>query len=452
MQIKIKLELPMSRKKALLNELASAFNDQDNVYYIIDEVFKSIQAFHKVKLIEDDYFNVVFNDICQKIFNVEAQRPSVIDLYDLNDIVIRQLTDYIIEHIDDFQTEKIIYKKQSQNEYKKLYKQERKSRGLEVSDTEDNDEENDISDETYEKSNIKEIFEEERKPQKKVKKIDIKSNSIKNGIKNVMKPMNNKIGGGNAMKNTIGSGMTGLQIQKQEELKTLILDLTEIETMFNLDNVKSICLKTVDLINSDYIINKNNNYFTFKLLLQPEPKELYTDEIKLEIEEGNYDIITLIYTITQQMNKLTEHHQFDITLNKLNDIITISCINEEQQFQLSDGPLLDILGFKKSNMTSNSFIGQKPFFLSKRRTLSLGICLNNMEPIIYNVLYLNYGSSRTGCDNESTSITTEERTLVHPEVLHTFKNPISIDNIYLDFDTFNFRGVPFFVKLEIKYF
>jgi hypothetical protein len=444
----------MSRKKVLLNELASAFNDQDNVYYIIEEVFKSIQAFHKVKLIEDDYFNVVFNDICQKIFNVEAQRPSVIDLYDLNDIVIRQLTDYIIDHIDDFQTEKIIYKKQSQNEYKKLYKQERKSRGLDVSDTEDEDD-NDEENDTEIQSNIKEIFEEERKPQKKVKKIGVKTNimkSMKNGIKNVIKPMNNKIGSGsNAIKNGIG----GLQIQKQEELKTLILDLTEIETMFNLDNVKSICLKTVDIINSDYMINKNNNYFTFKLLLQPEPKELYTDEIKVEIQEGNYDITTLIYTITQEMNKLTEY-LFDVTHYTLNDIITISCINEEQQFQLTDGPLLDILGFKSCNVTSNSFIGYKPFFLSKRRTLSLGICLNNMEPIIYNVLYLNYGSSRTGCSSSSTSGTggssVEERTIIQPDVLHTFKNPISIDNIYLDFDTFNFRGVPFFVKLEIKYF
>lgn len=429
----------MSRKKVLLNELATAFNDQDNVYYIIDEVFKSIQAFHKVKLIEDDYFNVVFNDICQKIFNVEAQRPSIIDLYDLNDIVIRQLTDYIIDHIDDFQTEKIIYKKQSQNEYKKLYKQERKSRGLEVSETED--EENYINEsQSNQSSSIKEIFEEDLKPQRKVKKIEVQKKDIKkNVIHNKINPIQNKIN---------GNSNSGIQIQKQQELKTLILDLTEIETMFNLDNVKSICLKTVDLINSDYIINKNNNYFTFKLLLQPEPKELYTDEIKLEIEEGNYDVMTLIYTITQEINKLTEHHQFNITSNRLNDIITISCINEEQQFQLSDGPLLDILGLKKSNLTSNSFIGYKPFFLSKRRTLSLGICLNNMEPIIYHVLYLNYGNG----NNTVTSGTTDERTLLHPNVLHTFKNPISIDNIYLDFDTFNFRGVPFFVKLEIKYF
>lgn len=392
----------MSRKKVLLNELAKAFNDQDNVYYIIEEVFKSIQAFHKVKLIEDDYFNVVFNDICQKIFNVEAQRPSVIDLYDLNDIVIRQLTDYIIDHIEDFQTEKIIYKKQSQNEYKRLYNQERKNRGLDVSDTEENED----------------IFEEEDKPKRK--NIQKRSLPQKKTILQPKQPQKKQ-------------QLKEVQIQGQEELKTLTLDLTEIETMFNLDNVKSICLKTVDIINSDYNITKNNNYFLFKLLLQPSPKELYTDEIRLEIEEGNYDYNQLFNIIINTMNELTNVGNFDINLNKLNNIVTLS--SEHNEFQLIDGPLLDILGIKKTDKSSTSFTGYKPIFLSKRRTLPLGICLNNMEPTIYEVLYFNL----------------EERTLIHPNVLHVYKNPISIDNIYLDFDTFNFRGVPFYVKLEIKY-
>jgi hypothetical protein len=398
----------MSRKKILLNELAIAFNDQDNVYYIIEEVFKSIQAFHKVKLIEDDYFNVVFNDICQKIFNVEAQRPSVIDLYDLNDIVIRQLTDYIIEHIEDFQTEKIIYKKQSQNEYKRLYNQERKNRGLDLSDTEENeDQENEY------------IFEEEdNKPKRK----NIQKRSLPQK-KTILQPKQSQK----------KQQLKEVQIQGQEELKTLTLDLTEIETMFNLDNVKSICLKTVDIINSDYIITKNNNYFLFKLLLQPEPKELYTDEIRLEINEGNYDYNQLFNIIIITMNELTNVGNFDINLNKLNNIVTLS--SEHNEFQLIDGPLLDILGIKKTDKSSSSFTGYKPIFLSKRRTLPLGICLNNMEPTIYEVLYFNL----------------EERTLIHPNVLHVYKNPISIDNIYLDFDTFNFRRVPFYVKLEIKY-
>jgi hypothetical protein len=386
----------MASRQRILNKLTDEFNSEDNIRFIIDETFKNIQAFHKVVVMEDDYFIDVFNDISNKIYNVESKRPNVISIYDLNDIVIKHLSDYIIDNIEDFDTKKIVNPKQSKSEYSSLLKNEKKRRGFNVSE----------SDTESGSENKREI------QKKRVSKRD--ENDLLKDLIETKKPKNKK-------KEILKS----VELNN-EKLTTLTLDLSEIDTMLHLDNVKSIELKSVDIINSDYIINNTNNHFSYRMLLQPKPKVLYSEEQKIEIAEGNYTLNSLI-------NAIQEHLNFGINIDEITDKIIFT---NEEEFEFTEGPLLNILGVKPNiNNETNRLVGFKPIILSKRRTLPLGISINNTEPIIYEMIYLN-----------------EYRTNIQLNKIQVYKTPISIDNIYLDFDTYNFREIPFFVKLEIVYF
>jgi hypothetical protein len=379
----------MSRQN-ILKKLTLDFNSGKNIKYIINEVFDIIAEELNVKVLEDSYFENVFNDISNKIYDVESERQQLLSLYQLNDIIIKHLSQYIINNIQDFETKKV--------------------------------------------SNLlsSKIFEEEpRKIKPKVRKIQNEPDvAIKPKIKETIKEEFKRK----------AEAKPELELNN-EILKTLTLDLTEIDTMVNLNNVKSITLKTIDIINSDYIINEFNNYLIIKVVLQNEPKLLYYPDQKIIIPEGNYtnnqlvDIIEILLNKEINTNVLNETDldqipEFKVSLNELTDKICISC---NILFELSKTELMDILGLEINKVLAEN-VSSKPLFLTKRRTLPLGISINNTEPIIQEMFYLE-----------------TPRTLLQLSSTQIYKSGISIDNIFLDFGNYNFRDTPFFVKLEIKY-
>lgn len=446
----------MSRRQIYLQELKQDFNSERNLDFIIDEIFKNIIAFKKVNIVEDDFFNHVFNDIATKVFNYESHGPNQIDLLDLNEIVINQLTDYINENIEEFQTKPIVYKKQSKQQYKQLVKEQRRERGLSVSETESESEE---EQEEYSKDNrinrntrrsetdnfLKEVIEKKSiKPKKisKAKKFIAKTHENKDNAKIKSKTKkNNSFTIEEKPDNQKNQGTVIIN----NKLNVLNLDLSENHTNIFLDNVKSIRLKLVDIINSDYIITENNNSFTFKIMIQPLidteqteeilKKVIYSEDYKITIPHGNYTKQFLLEKIQESMNKI-QNEEFEILFDEFSCLIKIQ--NIKHNFTLLEGPLLNLLGFSGTNLTSkDTFIIAKNIFnLHKRRTLPISIGINDTESIMDEIVHLN-----------------DLRTLYHfDNTIKIYNNPITLDSIYIDFDNYNFRGVPFFVKLEIIYF
>lgn len=482
----------MSRKQIYLQELQEDFNSERNLEFIIDEVFKNIIAFKKVNIIEDDFFNDVFNDISTKVFNYEGRGPNQIDIIDLNEIVIRQLTDYITENIEEFDTKPIVYKKQSKQQHSQLVREQRRERGLSVSESssekesEDSEYErnkpndrNDISnsriyrndrnginnrnnrsikkknsetdnflDEVIERKSIKPKI--KSKSKKKITETKNKSHDkIQDKIQDKTKKIRNKQNSFTIEEKPHNKQTQGTIIMN-DKLNVLNLDLSENHTNIFLDNVKSIRLKLVDIINSDYIITENNNSFSFKIMIQPlinlteeEPLEkiIYSEDYTVKIKPGNYTKLFLLHTIQNSMNEIDiDNSEFKITLNEFNCLVKIQ--NSKCNFTLLEGFLLNILGVSETNIESQitdtefSYVTAKNIFdLRKRRKLPISIGINDTESIIDEIVYLN-----------------DDRILYHFEnIIKVYNNPITLDSIYIDFDNYNFRGLPFFVKLEILY-
>lgn len=476
----------MSRKQIYLEELQDDFNSERNLDFIIDEVFKNIIAFKKVNIIEDDFFNDVFNDISTKVFNYEARGPNQIDLIDLNEIVIRQLTDYINENIEEFDTKPIVYKKQSKQQHSQLVREQRRERGLSVSESSSdkeseeeyeqketssrngrtynnernvrtyNNERNNVNNRSIKKKNFEtdnfldEVVERKSikpKIKNKTKKITETKNKSNDKIQDKTKKIRNKQNSFTIEEKPHNKPTQGTIIIN-DKLNVLNLDLSENHTNIFLDNVKSIRLKLVDIINSDYIITENNNSFSFKIMIQPlidltDPlqKIIYSEDYNIIIEPGNYTKESLLNTIQNSMNEIDIcNSEFKITFNQFNDFVTIQ--NSKCNFTLLEGPLLNKLGFSEINIESKiidtefSCITAKNIFdLRKRRKLPISIGINDTESIIDEIVYLN-----------------DSRILYHFEnIIKVYNNPITLDSIYIDFDNYNFRGLPFFVKLEILY-
>lgn len=457
----------MSRKQIYLQELQEDFNSERNLDFIIDEVFKNITAFKKINIVEDDYFNDVFNDISTKVFNYESRGVNQIDLIDLNNIVIDQLTEYISTNIEEFHTKPIVYKKQSKQQYNQLVREQRRERGLSISDIDDLD-----SDESYEEQknernidnkrnnirgstkmnertkqrNIKEDFLDEviekkfikPKIKSKVKKFVSQKEKIQEKTKKSIVKQNSF-----TIEEKPDNKQTQGKIIINDKLNVLNLDLCENHTDIFLDNVKSIRLKLVDIINSDYIITENNNFFMFKVqasidIETTDTKVIYSEDYKIIIKPGNYTKELLLNKIELCMNEKYTL-EFNVSFDEFTGFVKIQ--NTKCNFTLLEGPLLNILGFPQINSSSkiieDSFviIGEKIFDLRKRRRLPISIGINDTESIIDEIVYLN-----------------ESRMLYHFEnTVKIYNNPITLDSIYIDFDNYNFRGVPFFVKLEILY-
>lgn len=379
----------MSYARRLKQELFS----NENAEYLLSNIIKNIEAFCHVSLIENEHLMNVFEDVCISIFEVEIEND--IDIDDLNNIIIQEMTSYIKDDIQNFETIKKQKPKQSSNEHSKLLKRELKERGLDVEDDNDN-----VSD---------------QEPVSYTKPVITKK-------KNVIIRRTNK---SNSKSQDVNKN-----ILNQETLLHLNLNINEIETKFFLDNVSSIELKVIDIINSDYIITEHNNAITYINILQDhdnDNKKLFSEEILVKLHIGNYTKETFIDILQQELGSKFVVSQELIT-GKL-------IIESETTFELKKSPLVELLGIKYG-IHDKKHVSDRPFDLRKRRTLPVKIIINDTEPIINEIVYLNEGRTLTNFN----------------DVIKTYTNKVSISNIYIDFGDYNFRNTSFYIQLQLKYY
>lgn len=379
----------MSYARRLKQELFS----NENAEYLLSNIIKNIEAFCHVSLIENEHLMNVFEDVCISIFEVEIEND--IDIDDLNNIIIQEMTSYIKDDIQNFETIKKQKPKQSSNEHSKLLKRELKERGLDVEDDNDN-----VSD---------------QEPVSYTKPVIAKK-------KNVIIRRTNK---SNSKSQDVNKN-----ILNQETLLHLNLNINEIETKFFLDNVSSIELKVIDIINSDYIITEHNNAITYINILQDhdnDNKKLFSEEILVKLHIGNYTKETFIDILQQELGSKFVVSQELIT-GKL-------IIESETTFELKKSPLVELLGIKYG-IHDKKHVSDRPFDLRKRRTLPVKIIINDTEPIINEIVYLNEGRTLTNFN----------------DVIKTYTNKVSISNIYIDFGDYNFRNTSFYIQLQLKYY
>lgn len=392
----------MSYTRLLKKELFS----NENVEYLLSNIIKNIEAFCNVSLIENEHLMNVFEDVCISIFEVEIENN--IDIDDLNNIIIQEMTSYISDDIQNFETVKKQKPKQSNNEHSKLLKRELKERGLDVEEREDDNlsEPDTIS---YTKPVI---------PKKKnviIRRTNKNQDANKSHSKSQDVNKNRDV---------------NKNILNQETLLHLNLNINEIETKFFLDNVSSIELKVIDIINSDYIITEHNNTITYINILQDhdnDNKKLFSEEILVKLHIGNYTKETFIHTLQQELGS-----KFVVSQELITDKFIIE---SETTFELKDTPLAELLCIK-CGIPDKKHISDRPFDLRKRRTLPLKIIINDTEPIIDEIVYLNEGRTFTTFNN----------------VIKTYTNKVSISNIYIDFGGYNFRNTSFYIQLQLKYY
>src|SRR6476620_10717396 len=308
----------MVSRNQYLKNLTNNFNSNENIEFIIQQVFNTITSLKQIRIYEDDHFNNVFDEVATKVFNVESRKSGLIELDELNEIVIDQLVQYIDYNIADFDTEKVLFKKPSAKELSILERRERQERNMDVESISDSGDESKI------KRKKKKLLNEIVFHSKKKKKVISISGNSKNS--------RNLVDSGNS-KNLVDSGKVVSRINNKsdgiilnnENLSELNLDLDDQNTRFHLNNVKSISLKVVDIVNSDYLINNNNNYFVFKILLQPKTKVLYSQDFTITLPEGNYTYESLLNEIKLLMNNCIGdiNFKFDIKIEELTGKIVL---------------------------------------------------------------------------------------------------------------------------------
>lgn len=474
-----------------LRELKQYFNAERNINFIINETFKNILTFKKVEIIEDEYFNDIFNKVSTEVFRYHSRTPGV-DILELNNAVINELTDYIIANIDNFDTKKIVYKKQSKAQYDRMLREERKNRGMPVSDSDSNSDSNsedsydtlEYTDEDNVNVNTRKKGERRPLPSKKGRKpvhaeslkepdseseIDIprkktksKEKSFKKGtvVMDVTeKPKKKKIikrSATTSTKTPLTKPEKASKASKKFETSYiapemgciinsgdshfLSLDLNETSTSIHLDNVKSIRLKLVDVVNSDYMITKENCTLKYKMVIKGcetgDDKLIYSEDYTVSLQEGNYTKQSLMSVLKEATSLNGTNLDFLLcdTTNKL-------AIKSDKKFIFdweSSSSLLGFLGFTRTDTSASPtdiIVATNVFFLSKKRRLPISIGINDTDPIIEEIIYLDENRTCMNFDN----------------CIKIYTTPVTIDSIYIDFDTYNFRGVPFFVKLEFFY-
>jgi hypothetical protein len=383
----------MSYARLLKQELFS----NENVDYLLSNIIKNIEAFCHVTLVENEHIMNVFEDVCVSIFDVEIENN--IDINDLNNIIIQEMTSYITDDIQNFETTKIRKHKQSNNEHSKLLKMELKNRG--------------ISDDTSE---------QESDHDTPVKVVPKKKNVIIRRTNNRSQPKSEP------------KLQPNKNILNQETIEYLNLNINEIETKFYLDNVTSVELKVIDVINSDYIITENNNTLSYINILQDSDninKKLFSEEITVKLPVGNYTKESFVDVLNQQL-KCDNIYAKTASLDPLTEKLIIE---SETTFELKPCVLLDLLGIK-CETPYKKYMSHHPFDLRKRRTLPVKIIINDTEPIIDEIVHLNEGRTFTTFSN----------------IIKSYTNKVSISNIYVDFGDYNFRNTAFYIQLQLKYY
>lgn len=164
---------------------------------------------------------------------------------------------------------------------------------------------------------------------------------------------------------------------QEEKSIDIDLDISEIKM------IESEC------VSHDYNITNNNDTLIFLEKVQHD-KELYTDEKKIELEHGKYNIDTLIQELRFKFSQQNLHHKYYFYTDNITNKIAITTTNlgEEITHKISilrclkqETPLMfkilwdkstvsKTLGYERSiNEENHTFIGDYPIDLCKHSNL-----------------------------------------------------------------------------------
>jgi len=215
------------------------------------------------------------------------------------------------------------------------------------------------------------------------------------------------------------------------------LPITNEKCLVNIDNVKNIKILSMDIYNSDYIINEYNNVFSFREILNSNiSKPLYSECYNIVLDVGDYSPEELITELDKCINARSKY-KMKLCINKINN--KISFISDTLFDMLNcDNSILNILGFTNHSSNKNHYISDYPHRLNKKSVLDMNIYLNKTTPLFSECIFF-------GKDFHSIKEFDERLT-------KKFEcNGISVDSIDLDFGNYNFRGYTTTLIIEIMY-
>ena len=215
------------------------------------------------------------------------------------------------------------------------------------------------------------------------------------------------------------------------------LPITGEKGLVNIDNVKNIKILSMDIYNSDYIINEYNNVFSFREILNSNTsKPLYSECQTIVLDVGDYSPDELVVELDKCINVHTTS-EIKLCINKINNKISFTADTMFDMLQC-DNSILNILGFTKSTCNKNHYISDFPHRLNKKSILDMNIYLNKSTHLFSECIFFG---------KEFHSVKEFNERLVKK----FDRNGISVDSIDLDFGNYNFRGYTVTLIIELTY-
>lgn len=210
-----------------------------------------------------------------------------------------------------------------------------------------------------------------------------------------------------------------------EETITISVENSELRLNSPIEKITNITIKSLHMYTQDYLITELNNTLVINN---------NNDEVIVNITPGNYTSQTLLQAIEDSVFKETGT-LITFTISDIDQTLNISPnININQHLST----LNNILG-----------IGKKlPVKLIKRNKIQLGVkfCFENeINNFVYTVpLIINSNNNES-----NTGPVLKEFNLNYTK---KFTRPVDLTDIKLDFDSYNHRGYPFYLMLNITLF
>lgn len=237
-------------------------------------------------------------------------------------------------------------------------------------------------------------------------------------------------------------------IQVKESKFKLLLDTESNVFDTPIRDVNNIKLLKLQMYNEDYIINETNNKFEFREIEFKADKELYSKVKTVELICGNYTPSSLTGELEEQLNKQNTSAVFTISIDDINNKTTLSVdfkseldsdtknlYTPDKKLDIISGSstLLQVLGFQKDDVIyfSESITSSLPIKVIKRSSVTITVFVNEVR-------------------FESFPIILDKKDHVYDvDISKSFKNPIEINSIDINFGDYNHRGYPYNLLLEI---
>lgn len=218
--------------------------------------------------------------------------------------------------------------------------------------------------------------------------------------------------------------------QPKQKLVTSNVQLTQLETPILLKDIEEIIIKSVDICNSDYTINENNNVLVLRALLSGVPdKELYDSPITIELEPGYYNTTTIV----DHLNSFNRNFHFCV--NKLTNKVSITHDQEHNFEILEESTMGSILGEFRYNEFAELHTSLYPMKLFKQRYLWMSISMD--QTIIFDKNLILPENDKYMSINVSENV--------------NIRKGLSCSNIGIDLHGYNTRNFPFLIEMSVKH-